>query len=461
MNIIYLFIGIAVGFITAWFVAKYKFSKNKISVEEHNNLVNENRNLQNELNKNRTENEVAKEKISNLNSHIAEIKKEFQEQRSSSNSNLSQLQEKIVELNKQLSIKATENENFEKRHLEQKAELERIGTKFNTEFKNIANEILEDKSKKFTEQNKTNLSQLLNPLSEKIKNFEKRVEETYDKESKQRFSLQNEIKNLVELNQRISTEANNLTNALKGQSKTQGNWGEMILENILEQSGLVKNREYFVQQSVTNSEGKRYQPDVIVHYPGDKILIIDSKVSLNAYERYTIAKTKNEQNTALNEHILSIKNHIEDLSSKSYQDSFETKSLDFVMMFMPIEPAFMIAIQHDATLWNYAYNKRILLISPTNLIASLKLILSIWKQEYQSRNVFEIAKQSGALYDKFVGFVEDLQDIGKKLDSTKKSYNNSVNKLYEGKGNLVKRAEDIKNLGAKTKKEMPEKLLNE
>ena len=264
----------------------------------------------------------------------------------------------------------------------------------------------------------------------------------------------------MELNQRISTEANNLTNALKGQSKTQGNWGEMILENILETSGLVKNREYFIQQSVKNEEGKRYQPDVLIHYPGEKILIIDSKVSLNAYERFANSHTKNEQEIALNEHIQAIKNHINDLSSKNYQDMFSSKSLDFVMMFLPIEPAYMLAIQHDDTIWNYAYNKRILLISPTNLIASLKLISSIWKQEYQSQNVFEIAKQSGALYDKFVGFIEDVNDIGKKLDSTKKSYESSINKLYEGKGNLVKRAEDIKNLGAKTKKVMPSNFEN-
>ncbi|MBT3208478.1 MAG: DNA recombination protein RmuC [Bacteroidetes bacterium] len=460
MDFLYIFVGILFGAISIWFFAKYRFEKNKVSQEDYDSFLHENKKLNSDLIQSEIENEVANEKTSNLLQNLTDIKFEFSEQKNSMNIELAKLQEKIIELNKELSKKIADNENVEKRHDEQKAELEQIRNRFNLEFKNIANEILEDKSKKFTEENKTNLGILLNPLNEKIKDFEKRVEETYDKESKQRFSLQNEIKNLVELNQRISTEANNLTNALKGQSKTQGNWGEMILENILETSGLVKNREYFIQQSVKNEEGKRYQPDVLIHYPGEKILIIDSKVSLNAYERFANSHTKNEQEIALNEHIQAIKNHINDLSSKNYQDMFSSKSLDFVMMFLPIEPAYMLAIQHDDTIWNYAYNKRILLISPTNLIASLKLISSIWKQEYQSQNVFEIAKQSGALYDKFVGFIEDVNDIGKKLDSTKKSYESSINKLYEGKGNLVKRAEDIKNLGAKTKKVMPSNFEN-
>ena len=366
----------------------------------------------------------------------------------------------IIELNSLLSRKTTENEGLAEKLSTLKADIEKLQDNFRNEFKNLANDILEEKTKKFTEQNKTKLEEILKPLSEKIRDFEKKVEDTYDKESKQRFSLEKEIKNLAELNQQISKEASNLTHALKGQSKTQGNWGEIILESILEKSGLVRDREYVVQASYTNEHGKRLQPDVIIAYPGDRSLVVDSKVSLLAYERYASAEIKEEQDKALKEHILSIRTHINDLSNKNYQDIYQLKSLDFVILFMPIEPAYLIAMQAEPEIWSYAYERRVLLISPTNLIAVLRMISNLWRVEYQNKNAIEIARQSADLLDKFVGFLEDLEDVGRKLESTRQSYDASINKLSTGKGNLIRRAEKIKELGAKPTKEIPKSLLD-
>ena len=366
----------------------------------------------------------------------------------------------ILALNKELSSRISEYSNLEIKLAEQQANLEKIQDKFRNEFRNLANEILEEKTMKFTEQNKVKLDEILKPLGERIREFEKKVDETYDKESKQRFSLEREIKNLAELNQQISKEASNLTNALKGQAKTRGNWGEIILESILEKSGLTRDREFFVQQSYTNEQGRRLQPDVIVAYPGERNVVIDSKVSLVAYERYASAETREEQELAARDHLLSVRNHIADLSSKNYQDIYTLKSLDFVMLFMPIEPAYMLAVQYDPNLWNYAYEKRILLISPTNLIAALRMISNLWRVEYQNKNAMEIARQSGDLYDKFTGFLEDLQDIGAKIDSSRRAYDASLNKLSTGKGNLIRRVEAIKTLGARAGKEIPKSLLD-
>jgi len=366
----------------------------------------------------------------------------------------------ILQLNNKLTASITEHNNLLKRLDEQNADLEKLQDKFRVEFKNLANEILEEKTQKFTEQNKIKLDEILKPLGEKIRDFEKKVEETYDKESKQRFSLEREIKNLTDLNQQISKEASNLTNALKGQAKTRGNWGEIILETILEKSGLTLDREFFIQQSFTNEHGKRMQPDVIVAYPGERNVVIDSKVSLLAYERYASAETKEEQELAARDHLLSVRNHITDLSGKNYQDIYALKSLDFVMLFMPIEPAYMLAMQYDPNLWNWAYDRRILLISPTNLIAALRMIANLWRVEYQNKNAMEIARQSGELYDKFTGFLEDLQDVGAKIDATRKVYDASMNKLSTGKGNLIRRVENIKSLGAKAGKEIPKSLLD-
>lgn len=364
----------------------------------------------------------------------------------------------FISLNNILASRETELRNLETRLKEQKEELNNIHEKFNTEFKNLANEILEEKSKKFTEQNRLNLSEILKPLGEKIKDFEKKVEDAYVNETKQRYSLQEEVKRLAELNQQVSKEANSLTRALKGESKTQGNWGEVILESILDHTGLRKGFEYTVQESFTLPDGKRYQPDVIIHYPGDRSVVIDSKVSLTAYERYISADDEVTKSVEIKAHLASVRSHINGLSGKSYEELQGIKTLDFVMMFLPIEPAYLLAIQNDPQIWAYAYERRILLISPTNLVAVLKMIESLWKQEYQSRNVLEIAKQGGALYDDFILLSERLIKLGRKIDEASDFYKETMKKISEGKGNLVSRVEKLKELGIKTKKQMPENL---
>ena len=309
------------------------------------------------------------------------------------------------------------------------------------------------------------MESILKPLNEKLSEFKVKVEETYDKESKQRFSLEERIRELVSLNHQISEDANNLTKALKGNSKIQGNWGEMILESILEKSGLKKGEEYFTQEILTNEKGERIlndenkalQPDVVIVYPGGRKIIVDSKVSLNGYVKYVESETDQERLSAEKEHILSVKKHIDELSSKSYQDYID--SLDFVMMFVPNEPAYILAMQLDSSIWDYAYRKRILLISPTNLIASLKVVADLWKREYQSRNAQEIARRGSILYDKFVGFVETLQDVGKNMERTQRSYDKALMQLRDGNGNLIRQAEMLKDLGVKSQKDLPDSNL--
>jgi DNA recombination protein RmuC len=367
-------------------------------------------------------------------------------------------EKEINELNRQNSQKTAELIAMTVRLQEQKAEMQQLREKFNLEFKNLANEIFDEKSKKFAEQNKESIGNLLNPLNEKIKDFQKRVEEVYDKESKLRFSLAEQVKDLVEANKKVSEEANNLARALKSESKTAGNWGEMILESILEKSGLVKGREYFMQESGRTEDGRIVYPDVVVKYPGDRFVVIDSKVSLNAYERYQSSDDKVQQEQAIKEHLRSVKEHIISLSSKNYQGLYELKSLDFTMMFIPIEPAYFLAVNADQELWTYAYERRILLISPTNLIAALKMIESMWRQEFIGQNAIEIAKRGGDMYDKFVAFVEDMDKLGARITDAQKAWDSAVNKLHTGRGNLVKKAQDMKTLGAKAGKSLPEKL---
>ncbi|MCB8994366.1 MAG: DNA recombination protein RmuC [Bacteroidales bacterium] len=369
--------------------------------------------------------------------------------------------EQLLKATSELSASVNENKNLAEKLNLQKDEIRLLYEKMNIEFKNLANEILEEKSKKFTQQNKENIDSILKPLTEKIKDFEKKVEDAYVEETKQRFSLKEEVKKLADLNLKVSEEAKNLTRALKGESKTQGNWGEMILESILEKSGLVKDRQYFVQQNLKDEEGKNQRPDIVVEYPGERYVIVDSKVSLTAYERYFSAEDKQDQEKYLTEHLLSIKNHIISLSRKNYQELYDVKALDFVMLFLPVEPAYLVAVERDPELWNFAYEKRILLMSPTNLIAALKMISSLWRQEFQNRNAREIAKKSGELLDKFYGLLEDLSDVGNKLKSTQKSYDSSMKKLSEGNGNLIKRAKDIEQLGARPLKSAPKQFREE
>jgi DNA recombination protein RmuC len=348
----------------------------------------------------------------------------------------------------------------ERRNAEEKLVLlQEARDQLKLEFQNVANKIFEDKSQKFTDQNRENIEGVLKPMREQLVDFKKKVEDVYDKESKDRVSLLNEIIHLKTLNERISEDALNLTNALKGQSKTRGAWGEMILERVLEESGLQKGREYEVQTMYAGDEGKRQHPDVIVHLPEGKDIVIDSKVSLTAYEKYCTAGTDEKREKRLKEHIISIRTHIKSLSGKRYEELEGIRTLDFVLMFMPIEGAFWTAIESEQGLFNEAFNKNIMLVSPSTLLATLRIINNIWRYEDQNKNALIIAKKAGDLYDKFVGFVEALEDVGQKIGKAQESYHTARKRLSEGKGNLVRRSEELRQLGVKAQKELPEGLV--
>ena len=340
-----------------------------------------------------------------------------------------------------------------------KSELENVHKKYTTEFENIANRILDEKAQKFTEQNKTNMDVILNPLKDNIKRFEEQVQKAYKSESDERITLKTEIKNLVDLNKQISEEANNLTKALKGENKTQGNWGELILEKVMERSGLVKDQEYRLQYSTSNDEGKRIQPDAVIMLPDNKHIIVDAKVSLIAYEAFVNSVSDDERSVLIKDHLLSVRTHVKSLSEKNYPTSTDFNTPDFVLLFIPIESSFSVAVQADQELFNFAWDKKIVIVSPSTLLATLRTIASVWKQERQTKNAIEIAKQSGALYDKFVGFVEDMDKIGKSIDASRIAYDGAINKLHKGSGNLVKRAQEIQKLGAKTTKQISSKFI--
>ncbi|MDR2813739.1 MAG: DNA recombination protein RmuC [Prevotellaceae bacterium] len=370
---------------------------------------------------------------------------------------LARLSEKLTKTIADNSALTANSKALAEKLATQKEEIVAIQKTAHLQFEKIAAQILEEKTGKFTEVNKVNIEALLKPLGENINSFKKKVEETYDKESKQRFVLEERVKELVEQTNKVSSEANNLATALKGQAKKQGNWGEMILESILQQSGLVKNREYFLQQTIRDEEGKNLRPDVLVALPDSRVIIIDSKVSLVAYDRFSSAETAEEQAVHLSEHLKSIYGHIDDLSGKKY-DNLD-KSLDFTMMFVPIEPAYLLAIQNDPNLWSYAYSKRILLISPTNLIACLKLMADLWKREMQSKNAQEIVKRGELLYEKFVLFVGTLEDVGRHIGRTQQSYDAAIGQLRDSNGNLIGQAVKLKSLGLKSDKEIPVAML--
>ncbi len=354
----------------------------------------------------------------------------------------------------------TVNQHLTAKLGEQKQAVEAMQEKLTIQFKNLANDLLEEKSKKFTDQNKINLEGILKPLGERIQAFENQVVQTNKESLERSVALRTEVKKLNELNAQITKEAENLTKAIKGDTKTQGNWGEFILESILEKSGLTKDREYSVQASFLTEEGKRYQPDIIIQLPEGKHIIIDAKVSLVNYDQFFNTEQPQERALALKKHIQSIRKHIKELSEKNYQSEYGLKGLDFVLMFIPIEPAFSLAVQHDLGIFNEAYEKNIVLVSPTTLMATLRTIANIWKHAYQNQNALEIAQQGGALYDKFVGFVEDLKHLGRQMDITQKAYLEAMKKLYEGKGNLVRRAHNIKILGARTSKALDQNLVD-
>ena len=361
-------------------------------------------------------------------------------------------------LSTELARRNTEYENLQLQNKKRDEELQERQIRLRKDFELLANKILDEKSEKFTLQNKENIKNILHPLQEKIQVFEKKVEDTQKENISIHSALKEQLIGLKDLNQQMTKEATNLTKALKGDSKMQGNWGELVLERVLEKSGLEKNREYFVQQSFTLNDGSRVLPDVVLHLPDSKKMIIDSKVSLTDYEQLVNAEEE-QRKSHLKSHINSIRKHVEQLSDKNYQDLYDIESPDFVLMFIPIEPAFAVAINEDNSLYNKAFEKNIVIVTPATLLATLRTIDTMWNNEKQQRNAIEIARQAGALYDKFEGLVKDLMGVGKKIEAAKTDYSAAMNKLVEGKGNLITSVEKLKKMGAKAKKSLPEAVI--
>jgi DNA recombination protein RmuC len=388
-----------------------------------------------------------REKVNALQAQLAEVKTALDRERSL-----------VIETKQDLAAAEADYRNLQEKLEDQKKELLVAQERLALQFKNLANDIFEEKSKKFTDQNKSNLFDLLKPLGEKIVEFEKRVEETHKDTISRNAGLREQLEILQKLNVQMSREAENLTRALKGDSQMQGAWGEFILESILEKSGLERDREYSIQETFTTANG-RFRPDVIIRLPEDRHVIIDSKVSLNAYNTFVNSNSEEEKATALKAHLLSIRQHMKSLAEKNYAKNISDNGLDFIIMFIPIEPAYILAIQSDRNLYEEALERRIVFVSPTLLIPSLQLIKTVWKQEYQNRHVLDIATKAGDLYDKFVGFTEDLITMGRHLDTSKKFYEESMKKLSIGSGNLVRRVEDLKKLGARTSKNIDQGLV--
>ena len=429
-NLIYILpiIALTIGIILAYFFTKLKFEKETSTLNEKINAF-------------VSDKEVKEQSISDLKSNIETIRND-------------------KELaNIELTKKVSEISNLQLKLEEQKSDIENLQEKFSKDFEILANKILEDKSTKFTAKNKENIEQILNPLQEKIKSFEKKVEDTHKESIEKQSALREQIRGLKELNEQMSKDAVNLTKALKGESKKQGDWGEFQLETILEKSGLQKDIHYSTQGGFRDEEDQLKKPDFIINLPDNKHLIIDSKVSLIGYEKYYNSENDSDEALGLKNHLQSIKKHIKDLSGKNYTELYNINSPDYVLMFVPIEPALMLALQSDNSIYLEALDKNVVLVSTTTLLATLSTVASIWKQEDQKRNVLEIARQAGALYDKFEGLVQDLLKVGKQINASQENYINAMNKLTDGKGNLISRVENLKKLGAKTKKSIPNTLL--
>src|ERR1043165_8649741 len=433
MEIGFLLIGLAVGAALAFFFLKSKSEGALSTVNEKARL------LEQSVNDLRAE----------LRNTAGEAEKRLNDERS-----------KTHELNSVYSSAQTDNENLRQKLTDQKAELEQLNQKFTKEFENLANRILDEKSQKFTEQNRNNLDVILNPFKERLKEFEQKVDQAYKTESTERITLKTEIKNLIDLNKQISEEANNLATALKGDNKQQGNWGEVVLEKILERSGLNEGTEYRTQLTSTNMNGDKIRPDVVIFLPDNKHIVVDSKVSLIAYSACVNATTEEDRLKYLKQHIDSLRSHVKLLSDKGYQTASGLESPDFTLLFVPIESSFSLAVQGDSELFNFAWDKKIVIVSPSTLLATLRTIASIWKQERQTRNAMEIAEEGGKLYDKFVGFYEELVKVGKKMDDAKIDYSEAMKKLYDGTGNLVRRAEKMRELGAKSTKQLPQNIID-
>lgn len=426
--------------------------------------------------KHKSEHSILKERNSNMLEQLKELKQLQQDENAKQNTHFNiklreladtiskiETEKEAIRIDKNMLSTELVKRNTEYKHLKQLAhksdeEIELRQAQLRRDFEILAAKILDEKSEKFTLQNKENIKNILNPLQEKIQLFEKKVEDTQKESISMHSSLKTQLLGLKDLNQQMTKEANNLTKALKGDSKMQGNWGELVLERVLEKSGLEKDREYYVQQSFTLADGSRALPDVVLYLPDNKRMIIDSKVSLTDYERF-VNTDDHQRLVFLKAHINSIRKHVDQLSDKNYQDLYDIESPDFVLLFIPIEPAFAVAINEDNSIYNKAFEKNIVIVTPSTLLATLRTIDTMWNNEKQQRNAIEIARQAGALYDKFEGLVKDLTGVGKKIDDAKKDYSSAMNKLVDGRGNLITSVEKLKKMGAKAKKSLPDKLI--
>ena len=437
MDLIYLFVGLILGALGTWLIAKSKYSiSNSIDPKSFQELDKQNAILEQQLNDSR------------------QIVVRSEEE-------LKQLHGKINFLSSEKAALTSDHKSLQERMAEHKSELDALQLQMKEQFQNIAADIVFKNSHRIQEEHKDKLNDILTPLRDKIEKFETQVKYTHEERIREHQSMKEQLSQLQTLNKSIGDEARNLVTALKGQTKTQGNWGEMILEKVLERSGLVKGREYHVQSSMQSEDGRRLQPDVIINLPENRNLVVDSKVSLIAYERYSSADDPQLREHSLKEHILSIRKHIKDLSGKNYQNLYAINTLDFVLLFIPIEPAFALAVEHDAELFNEAFERNIVIVTTSTLLATLRTIASIWRLEYQNKNSVEIARQAGDLYDKFSGLVEDLIGVGAKINSAKDAYDSSMSKLQQGKGNLISRVENLKKLGLKTSKQINKKILDQ